>query len=126
MKKFLLTLVLGLFISITTIAQSNSEKRAANGTKKSIANIEKTIKLSDAEKETYAELNNAYLLNHFELQEMKKSDPAAFKKGIKANKADYIEKLTNSLGKERTDEILAALKANKGKKGKKGKKNKKK
>lgn len=113
MKKSLLTIALGLLISVSAMAQSKNEKRAIKTTNQKIEKIEKTLTLSDTEKETYSELNKVYLVNHFDLRELKKSDPAKFKSGIKANKADFMKKLAAALGKDRANEIV---KASKGKK----------
>ncbi|MEP3838649.1 MAG: hypothetical protein ABJM36_13435 [Algibacter sp.] len=122
MKKSLLTLVLGLLISVTAMAQSKNEARAIKTTNNKIEQIEKTIELTDSEKETFIELNKAYVIKHFELRDLKESDPDTFKSGVKANKADFTKKLNAALGKERATEIIKASK--KKKKNKKGKKNK--
>jgi hypothetical protein len=118
MKKSLLTLVLGLLISVSAMAQSKNEKRFSKMTDKKIEKIELVTKLSDSEKETFHKLNKAYLTKHFSLKELKESNPAEFKTEIKANKNNLETKLIAAFGKKRATEILNA-----GKKKKKKKKN---
>jgi hypothetical protein len=114
MKKIVLTLVLGLLISISAMAQSKNDKRATKATDRKIEKIEKTTKLSDSEKETFTELNKAFAIKHFSLrEELKESDPAKYKEEVKANRADFNKKLTAALGKARAKEIIAASKVKK-------------
>ena len=114
MKKIVLTLVLGLLVSLSVIAQSKDEKRATNATNKKIETIQKTIELLDSEKEIYFELNKVFAIKHFSLRdELKESDPAKFKEEVKANGADFRKKLTAALGKARAKEIIAASKVKK-------------
>ncbi|WP_139959232.1 hypothetical protein [Flavicella sediminum] len=123
MKKTVFTFALSLLLSLGAMAQSKNEARALKTSKAKIELIEKTVKLSDSEKETYIELSKAYVLNHLSLRDLKQSDPAAFKSGIKENNADFKNKLTAAFGKEKATEIMDASKKKK-KNGKK-KKNKK-
>ncbi|MDN3663920.1 hypothetical protein ACFFU1_15125 [Algibacter miyuki] len=121
MKKSLLTLVLGLLISVSTMAQSKNEARAIKTTNNKIELIEKSIKLTNIEKETFIELNKAYVTKHFDLKPLKESDPATYKTEVKANNADFRKKLTAALGKERATEIINASKKKKNNKKKKKK-----
>lgn len=116
MKKSLLTLVLGLLISASALAQSKNETRAIKVTNNKIERIEQVTTLSDSEKETFSELNKAYISNHFDLKPLKESDPAKYKTEVKANKADFKKKMTSALGKERATEIMNASKNKKKKK----------
>lgn len=116
--KIFLTLALGLLISVSTMAQSKNEKRISKLTDKKIEKIELVTKLSDSEKETFHEINKAYLTKHYSLKELKESDPAQFKTEIKANKKDLETKLIAAFGKERATEILSAAKKKKKKKKK--------
>lgn len=118
MKKSILTLVLGLLISVSAIAQSKNETRAIKTTNNKIKLIEQTIALSDSEKATFTELNVAYVTKHLDLKPLKESDPEAHKAEVKANNADLKKKLSAALGKERATEILAASKKKKNKKKK--------
>ncbi|CAH8283017.1 hypothetical protein EV196_1024 [Mariniflexile fucanivorans] len=121
MKKSILTVLAVLLISISAMAQSKNEKRAIKATNNKIELIEKITKLSDLEKETFTELNNAFAIKHFSLRDLKESDPAKYKEEVKANGADFAKKLTAALGKERSTEIINASKKKKNNK----KKNKK-
>lgn len=116
MKKTVLTVIVGLLISVSVMAQSKNEARALKTTNNKIEQIEQTTQLSDSEKETFFELNKAYVLKHFDLKALKKSDPAKYKKEVKANNADFRKKLTAALGKERATEIINAGKKKKKKK----------
>lgn len=114
MKRIVLTLALGLLISMSVLAQSKNEQRATNVTNKKIETIEKTTKLSDSEKETYFELNKAYVIKHFNLKdEFKESDPDKFKIEVRANNVDLNKKITAAFGKTRAKEIIAAAKVKK-------------
>jgi len=124
MKKIVLTVIAGLLISVSVMAQSKSEARALKVTNNKIEKIEQITKLSDSEKETFSELNKAYAVKHFDLRALKESDPATYKKEVKANRVDLMKKLTAALGKERATEIMDAGKKKKTNAGKK-KKNKK-
>jgi hypothetical protein len=113
MKKIIFTLLVGVLISISAMAQSKNEARALRITNNKIEQIEQITELSDSEKETFFELNKVYLQKHFDLKELKKSDPAKYKTERKANKADFMKKLTVALGKERATEITKAGKKKK-------------
>ncbi|MDO6736313.1 hypothetical protein [Wenyingzhuangia sp. 2_MG-2023] len=115
MKKILLTVVLGLLISVSTMAQSKNEKRAIKITNNKIELIEKSIELSESEKETFIEFNKAYISKHLDLRALKKSDPAKYKTEVKANKNNLIKKLNDAFGKERATEIMNAGKKKKNK-----------
>lgn len=110
MKKSLLAFVVGLLVSVSVMAQSKNEKRAIKTTNKKIAQIEKTVELTDTEKEAYADLYKVYILNHFELKGLKESDRSKFKEEVKKNNKDLKEKLASAVGKERADEIINASK----------------
>lgn len=118
MKKILLSLVFGLLITVSTMAQSKAEK----GTAKKIQQIESVTKLSDSEKASFSKLNIAYMTKHFEIKPLKQSDPAKYKTEAKANKTEFLKNLSAAVGEERANEIINAAKKKKGKKGKKKKK----
>lgn len=116
MKKILMTLVLGLLISVSTMAQSKDEQKAIKAANKNIERVEKTIKLTDAERETYFELKKSFAMTHNSLKPLKESDPAKYKAGVKENGADFSKKLTKAFGEERAAEIKKAGKKPKKKK----------
>ena len=117
MKKVLLTLLFGVLISVTAMAQK-ANKRIDRLVDKDLAKIEATVTLEDSEKEKYLELKKAYLTNHFSASDKyKESDKDILKQKIKENKDQFESEVNAAFGKERAAEILAA-----GSKGKKKKK----
>lgn len=113
MKKRIVALVFGLLINVSVMAQSKAEKRALKVTNKKIEKIEAVTELSELEKKTYRELNQAYLIKHFEIEKYKETDPAQFKTEIRINNKAFMTKLTEVLGKERAKEIIKASKGRK-------------
>jgi hypothetical protein len=111
MKKILFTLLAGVLISISTMAQSKSEARAEKITNRTIERIETTTKLSAIEKDKYIELQKTRLINRSEIdQDLRKSDPDKFKEKAKANNKLFRKNLIDAFGKKRASEILAASK----------------
>jgi hypothetical protein len=106
MKKSLTTLVFGLLISVSVLAQSKIEKRALTITNKKIEKIEAVTKLSKSEKETYRKIYQVYLVKHFGLSELKEKHPSKFKEGVRKNNASFKKKLIAAIGKKRADEII--------------------
>ena len=110
MKKSLFTLVFGLLISVTAVAQSNVEKLVEKSTNKKIEKIEASLKFqNDEEKEKFATLTKERLTKHFNIVEKyKESDPAMFNQKRKDNMKQYNKELQEAFGTERGKALFQA------------------
>ena len=110
MKKLALTLITGLLISVSALAQSKIEKRALAQVEK----VETTIKLTDDEKEKYLELQKTRLSNQVAIaKEFKKDDKETFKVKAKENRQQFQKDVIKTFGKTRGKEIIKASKVKK-------------
>ncbi|MFD2289860.1 hypothetical protein ACFSKN_03030 [Mariniflexile gromovii] len=111
MKKSLFTLVLGLLVSIATMAQSNNDRRAERITQQALTKIEASLTLKEEEKKTFEALKKESLFKHFEIaDEYKTKDPEMFKQKIKENNEKFNESMFKAFGKARAREIMATMK----------------
>ena len=111
MKKILFTLVLGLLVNITTMAQTNNDRRAERITQQAIEKIETSLTLKEEEKKTFVTLKKEQLFKHFEIVEKYKvKDPEMFREKITENNQKINKSMFEAFGKARAREILGAMK----------------
>lgn len=111
MKKSLITLVLGLLVSVATMAQSNKEIRAERITQQAVTKIEASLTLTEEEKKTFEDLKKESLFKHFEIAEQYKTDnPEIFKQKINENNQLFNKSMFDAFGKARAREIMGTLK----------------
>ena len=112
MKKSLFTLVFGLLISVTAVAQSNLEKHVEKSTDIKIERIEASLKFqNDEEKEKFATLTKEQLTRHFNIgKKYKKSDPEMCKQKRRDNNKQYNKELQEAFGTERAKALFQASK----------------
>ncbi|GAA3651198.1 hypothetical protein [Flavivirga jejuensis] len=114
MKKSALTVIVGLLISVSALAQSKSEMKIEKRATKAVEKLETTIKLSESEKATYFELQKAKLQDRANFPKgLKESDPDAFKAKAKANRKEFTKSVIKAFGEKRGKEILEAAKKKK-------------
>ena len=111
MKKSLLTLMVGLLISASTMAQSKSEKKIEKRANAAVEKVQATVKLSEEEKVKYFEIQKTQLINRAEVPKgLKQSDPDKFKEKVKESRKQFTKNLMDAFGKKRGKEILEASK----------------
>jgi hypothetical protein len=111
MKRIVLTVIVGLLISVSAIAQSKSETKLINKANKAVEKVLANLELTEGEKETYFELQKARLTERSEFPKgLKESDPELFKEKSKANRKKFTKNVIEAFGKERGKEILEASK----------------
>ena len=120
MKKIALTLITGLLISFSALAQSKAEVKAAEKAATALEKIQTAIELTDDEQAKYLEVTTARFVDRSTWPKgLKESDNAKFKELAKKNKKDYEKGLVDAFGEKRAQEILLAGKNKKNKNKKK-------
>ena len=114
MKRELLVLMIGLFVSVSAIAQSKAEKNIEKKANAAVEKVLTTVELSDEEKATYFEIQKVRFEERATFPKgLKESDPELFKKMNLDNRKDAEKKVIEAFGKERGKEIIVASKKKK-------------
>ena len=125
MKKNVLTLIIGLLISITAVGQSKAEVKAAAKAETSLEKLQASIELTDVEQAKYLEIATARFVDRSTWPKgVKNDDKAKFKELVKKNSDLYESGLVDAFGEKRAQEILTAGKSENSNKKNKKKKNK--
>lgn len=112
MKKTIITLVVGLLISVASIAQSKAEVQAETIAKKDIQKISAVVSMNEEEQEKYITIKKEYLINHFKIvKEYRKNDPEKFKEKRTENGKKLNADMVAAFGKPRALEFLKAARA---------------
>lgn len=114
MKRELLVLMIGLFVSVSAIAQSKAEKNIEKKANAAVEKVSATVELSDEEKTTYFEIQKVRFEERATFPKgLKESDPELFKKMNLDNRKEAEQKTIEAFGKERGKEIITASKIKK-------------
>ncbi|MDO7172432.1 hypothetical protein [Mariniflexile sp. AS56] len=114
MKRIVLTVIVGLLISLSAMAQSKSEKNAEKKAQKAVEKVQTAIELTEEEKAKYFELQKTQFLNRAELPKgLKESDPDTFKEKTRENRKQFEKNLLETFGDKRGKAILNATKKKK-------------
>lgn len=114
MKKGLLVFMIGLFVSVSAIAQSKADQNIEKKANAAVEKVMTTVDLSKEEQAKYLELQMVKMEDRASFPKgLKKSDPDKYKAMNKKNRKDFEKSVIVAFGKERGDVILAAGKQKK-------------
>lgn len=109
MKKKLVTLVVGLLISLATTGQSKVEVRAERLLSKDLEKVTSLIDLTKEEREKYSEIKKKQIINFCMIaEEFRKTNPTKFKEEVRKNQKNSEAELIEVFGKHRAMELVRA------------------
>lgn len=114
MKRTILVFIVGLFVSVSAMAQSKADQNLEKKANAAVEKVMTTVELSQEEQATFFELQKVKLEDRASFPKgLKKSDPDKFKALNKKNRKDFEKSVIVAFGKERGNEIIEASKQKK-------------